>query len=100
MPAVLEQEEFNKHLNTKFRIHLNETETVEAELTEVSDLSVTDRQARFAITFRTPNQPFLGQGLRHFEHDQMGAFELFIVPIEQDQKGTNYEAIFNRVIEK
>ena len=99
MAAVLEQEEFSKHLNTRFRIQVNEGETVEAELTEVSELSVTARQARFAVTFRSPNQPFLGQGMRQFEHDQMGAFELFIAPFEQDDKGTNYVAVFNRVIE-
>lgn len=99
MAAVLEQDEFAKHVNTKFRIQISDTETVEAELIEVSELSITDRQARFAIIFRTPNQPFLGQGLRNFEHDQMGPFEIFIVPIEQDNKGTKYEAIFNRVIE-
>lgn len=100
MAAVLEQGEFSKHLNTKFRIQIGEAETVEAELTEVSELAVTGQQARFALTFRAPNQPFLGQGLRQFEHDQMGPFELFIVPIEQDDKGTNYEAVFNRVIKK
>lgn len=100
MAAVLEQDEFAKHLNTKFRIQISEAEAVEAELTEVSELSVTAQQARFAITFRTPNKPFLGQGLHRFDHDQMGPFELFIVPVEQDDKGTNYEAIFNRVIEQ
>ncbi len=100
MAAVLEQEEFSKHLNTNFRIQFNEGQTVEAELIEVSELSLAGRQARFAIIFRTPHQPFIGQGLYKFEHDQMGSFELLIVPVEQDAKGTNYEAVFNRVIEK
>lgn len=100
MAAVLEHEEFSKHLNTKFRIQISETESVEAELTEVSELSTAGGQARFAITFRTPNQPFLGQTLRQIEHDQMGTFQLLIVPVEQDAQGTNYEAVFNRLIEK
>lgn len=100
MAAVLEQEEFAKHLNTKFRIKISEAEAIEAELTEVTELSLTDRQARFAIIFRTPNEPFLGQGLHKFDHDRMGPFELFIVPVGQDAEGTDYEAIFNRVIKK
>jgi hypothetical protein len=40
---------------------------------------------------------FLGQGVRNFEHEQMGKFELFIVPVEQDEQGFYYEAVFNRI---
>jgi hypothetical protein len=40
---------------------------------------------------------FLGQGVRNFEHDAMGKFELFIVPVEQDAQGVYYEAVFNRL---
>lgn len=100
MAAVLEHGEFIRHLNTKFRIHLNEAETIEAELTNVSALIVSDRQERFSITFRTSNETLLEQGMRQFEHDQMGRFDLFIVPIEQSDEGTYYEAIFNRLIKK
>jgi hypothetical protein len=100
MAAVLEQEEFARYLNTKFRIHLNEAETIEAELTNVSPLLVSDRQKRFSITFRTSNETLLEQGMRQFEHDQMGRFALFIVPLERTDEGTYYEAIFNRLIKK
>ncbi len=100
MSAVLEHDEFTKYLNTKFRIHLNEAETVEAELTEVSDRNLSTRQERFSITFRTSNEIFLGQGLRQFEHDQMQRFDLFIVPLERSDEGTYYEAVFNRLIMK
>ncbi len=100
MAAVLEQEEFARHLNTKFLIHLNEAETIEAELTNVSPLLVSDRQQRFSITFRTSSETLLEQGMRQFEHDQMGRFDLFIVPIERSDEGTYYEAIFNRLIKK
>ena len=40
---------------------------------------------------------FLDQGVRDFSHDQMGQFELFIVPIRQDAQGFYYEAVFNRI---
>jgi hypothetical protein len=42
---------------------------------------------------------FLDQGTRFFKHDQMGEFEIFIVPMRQDEQGFYYEAIFNRVHE-
>jgi hypothetical protein len=100
MAAALTHEEFSKHLNTKFRIHVNETEAIEAQLTEVSEFLTSPRQERFSILFRTANDPFLGQGLRRFEHEQMESFELFIVPIGRDEEGTNYEAVFNRLVKK
>ena len=100
MPAVLEHEEFTKHLNTKFRICPEGVEKVEAELTNVSEHLVSPRQERFSITFRASNETFLAQGLRRFEHDQMGTFDLFIVPIERTDEGTYYEAVFNRLIKK
>ena len=100
MTAVLEHAEFTRHLNTKFRIHLSEAETVEAELTDVSAHLVSSRQERFSIVFRISNETFLGQGLRQFDHDQMGSFQLFIVPIERSDEGTYYEAGVNRLIKK
>jgi hypothetical protein len=100
MAAVLEHEEFTRHLNTKFRIQLDEAETLEAELTNVSEHLMSPRQERFSITFRTSNETLLPQGLRRFDHDQMESFELFIVPIERTDEGTYYEAVFNRLVAK
>jgi len=100
MSVRLEHEEFAKHLHTKFRIRLNENECVEAELSEVSEHLVSPRQERFAIVFRTANNIVLEQGQRLFEHDQMGEFILFLVPIGRDDEGTYYEACFNRLIKK
>jgi hypothetical protein len=48
--------------------------------------------------FRAANEPFLGQGMRRFEHDQMEDFDLFIVPIARDEEGTEYESVFNRLV--
>lgn len=92
--------EFLKHLKTKFRIRVSDTEAVEAELTNVSEHLLSPRQERFSVVFRAPNEMFLGQGMRKFEHDEMGAFDLFIVPIERDDDGTYYEAVFNRMVKK
>jgi hypothetical protein len=100
MPAVLEQAEFAKHLHTKFRIRINESESVEAELADVSDLRLSERQERFAVVFRTSNETFLGQGTRDVEHDQMGEFTLFLVPVGRDEEGIEYEACFNRMVKK
>lgn len=97
MAARLEHETFSQHLNTKFRILVNETDAVEVELSHVGELLLSPRQERFAITFRGPREFVLPQGPYKFEHAEMGEFTLFLVAIGQDDKGTNYEAVFNRL---
>jgi len=99
MEAVLSHDEFNQYINTKFQIKIDDQRAVELELTEVSDLKLSPQQEEFAVTFRGPVDMFLGQGLRPFTHEQMGEFELFLVPISKDERGFNYEAVFNRIRE-
>jgi hypothetical protein len=97
MAAKLEHEVFSRHLNTNFRISLGESGTLDVELNTVNELQLSPYQERFAILFRGPREPFLGQGSYRLEHDEMGEFILFLVPIRQDEAGTFYEAVFNRV---
>ena len=97
MEASLTHEEFSKNANSKFQVQINENTTVELELTDISEIKLHPRQEEFTIVFRGPLDGFLGQGARNFKHDQMGEFELFIVPIRQDAQGFYYEAVFNRL---
>src|SRR2546423_1889902 len=100
MAAELTHEEFSKQLNTKFGIRISEAQAIEVELTEVSELLISARQERFALIFRSANDILIAQGLHRFEHDQMGPFDLFIVPVDRDERGTYHEAVFNRLAKK
>ena len=97
MAAQLTEAEFSKHVNTKFRVAVEPT--VELELTEVKGyLSRAHEETgmeRFSAFFRGPSDRYLEQKIYPIEHDQMGAFELFLVPVSQDQSGFRYEAVFN-----
>lgn len=97
MTATLEHEVFSRYLNTTFRISLGESNTLEAELVTVGEQLLSAQQERFSLIFRGPVQPLLPQAIYPFEHDEMGEFSLFIVPLRQDEEGTYYEACFNRV---
>ena len=97
MEASLTHEEFSKNANTKFQVEADGNTHVELELITISDLKLYPQQEEFTITFRGPLDGFLGQGVRNFSHEQMGKFELFIVPIRQDAQGFYYEAVFNRL---
>jgi hypothetical protein len=90
---------FAEQLKTKFRLTVEPSQIVELELFDVLDAS-TPRQERYSILFRGPHAPFLQQRIYQFEHDQMGTFDLFIVPIGVDEDGYTYEAVFNRIIKK
>ena len=99
MEASLTHEEFSKNVTTKFKVEAAENTHVELDLVGISELKVYPRQEEFALEFRGPLNVYLGQGIRNFSHEQMGQFELFIVPVKQDEQGFYYEAIFNRVRE-
>ena len=97
MEASLTHEAFTQLAGTKFKVQVDENTGVELELAEVSELKLYPRQEEFTIVFRGPSDAFLDQGVRLFTHDQIGEFELFIVPIRQDGQGYYYEAVFNRI---
>ena len=100
MEASLTHEEFTKNANTKFQVPVDdESSPVEIELIDVTELKIYPQQEEFTLTFRGPLNAFLDQGVRPFQHDQMGEFELFIVPVKQDADGFYYEAVFNRIRE-
>ena len=99
MEPSLTHEEFTKVANMKFHVQADENTNVDLELVRISELKLYPQQEEFAVEFLGPSNMFLGQGPRNFSHEQMGEFELFIVPVRQDAQGFYYEAIFNRMRE-
>ena len=97
MGASLQHEEFAAQLNKKFRVQVDETNAADLVLAEVSELKLLPGVEQFSIVFRGPLETFLGQGMREFEHDEMGRFQLFLVPINKHDDGFSYEAVFNRL---
>jgi len=94
---------------TTFSGRIGETFRVdgEAEAIEVELVSAVEAQPRadglpgtpsgrlpFSLVFRGPREPVLPQRIYRFEHEGLGAFEIFIVPIGADESGMQYEAVF------
>jgi len=102
MSTPLTEAEFSKHLNTKFRVASEQP--IELELAEVKGyLSKAHEQSgmeRFSAFFNGPRKPYLPQSVYALEHERMGAFELFLVPVGTDENGFRYEAVFNYFKEK
>jgi hypothetical protein len=89
---------FSEHLNTKFRFYIDADKSVDLEMVEAADRGSNPRQERFAILFRGPLDVALEQGMYKTEHDKLGSFDLFIVPVSTNQNGREYEATFNRLL--
>ena len=49
---------------------------------------------RFSLYFTGPDR-YLPQHVYRIEHEQMGALDLFLVPVGKLDNGFRYEAVFN-----
>ena len=88
---------FSEHVNTKFRILDKETPTViEAQLVDVEERGSSKEIQQFSLLFKGPKEPLLPQKTYSIEHESMGDFDLFIVPIAADETSASYEAVFSR----
>jgi hypothetical protein len=93
------------HLGETFRLHLDGATVLDLELVEATDLSqgggaeargpgAPPARAPFSLVFRGSREALLPQRIYHLEHDRIGAFDLFLVPIGPDAVGMRYEAVF------
>lgn len=96
---LLTREAFAEHTGSAFQIYFEDDEPTEAELVEVTELKTRPRQETFSLFFRTANGSVNPQPIYKITHPQIGAFELFLVPASQSDKGVDYEAVINRLTE-
>ena len=84
MAVSLTEKEFSAHIGTPFQVKLDHTE-ISLELVEVKGyISQEIEQGgmeRFSVFFVGPGDPFLAQRVYSLVHEQMGEFELFLVPL-------------------
>ena len=90
-------ETFSQLSNKKFVMHFGESQSTDLELVNVADVGSSDRQIQFSLVFVGRNAPVM-QGIYRLVHDELGTFDLFLVPIGMDQNGIQFEAIFNRML--
>jgi hypothetical protein len=104
---LLTFETFSPHVNTKFRLRLDDAKAVEMELVEAAHIAgAHDRvpnknglvQDVFSLLFHGPEDRLLPQRSYSFEHEKIGRFELFLVPVEKIPGAIRYQVIFNRLV--
>lgn len=97
MSDVLTFQEFSRRVNTLFRIQFAGAPGEEAELVSCSGKDLAGVES-FSLLFRVRQQQPYPQKIYAVEHDELGKFEIFIVPVSRDADGVCYEAVFNRMV--
>lgn len=89
-------ETFEPRKGEIFELTDDEAGEVALELAAVESNGLQGRADRqqFALQFHGPGEPLLPQKIYRLENAELGALELFLVPIHQDEKGAIYEAVF------
>lgn len=99
--GYLKREHFEPFINTSVRVWNEEGSRAVVWLREAADLKNQVNTGRgyagesFRLSFDSARRTDLAQGTYHFEHESLGRFSLFLVPI--GGSGVHYEAIINRV---
>lgn len=94
--------DFSPHLGSKFKLRLDSGQCLEMELAEATPLSMSGarpvhlaQRNAFSIVFLAPPDAPLAQQIYQLEHEVMGEFAIFLVPVGRTAAGLKCEAIFN-----
>jgi hypothetical protein len=107
IPDPLKLETFSSLLKTRFRVYPDTANFIELELVEATEIHSRGKtspagkvpvQESFSLMFNGPENRLLPQRIYLFEHDRMGRFDLFIVPVGQKSGFIQYQAIINRLV--
>lgn len=98
MLDTLQSTDFFPLLHETFRIRLDGIEPIDLELVSVTEAGPGPKpEARrpFSLHFLGPVSPqYLIQHTYRLEHEHMGKFDLFLVPLGPETGRMRYEAIF------
>jgi hypothetical protein len=104
--AMLERfilDTFTPRVGEPFRLHVQGVEPTDFVLESVNAIPVSgwrpddvaEHRQPFSLVFLGPPTFVLPQAIYRFEHDSIGTFEIFIVPIGRTDQGVSYEAVFS-----
>jgi hypothetical protein len=99
--GYLKREHFAPFIDGAFRIRNDAGTLVSVKLREAVDLKIDINEKlgyagdSYRLGFDAPRKAGLAQGTYHFDHENLGRFSLFLVPV--GGSGIHYEAIINRI---
>ena len=101
MADALRHETYAGHEGSIFTVHVNEEESLDLELVDVSVKEFPGQYA-FSVVFRGPSDRFFPQSSFKVEHQELGELEMFIAPINYkgNRDGIHYEFVVNRLLDE
>ena len=93
----LKAEIFQPWLGSRFQIQLGASSDLALILAECVTAGMApagSSRAPFRLLFHGPLRPVLPQAIYRLVHEEMGALDIFIVPIGPEGDSMRYEAIF------
>lgn len=86
---------FAGHKGSNFRMIAAENLALDITLAEVTPLGDSGVREAFSLVFLAPlGEPVLPQRVYRFEHEALGALDLFVVPLGPKGGAFRYEVIF------
>jgi hypothetical protein len=98
--SQLNRHDFAEHLHSTFALNPAAGGSLPVELVEVNSADLSPRLDTFSLIFRGPKAPLVPQGLYQLQHEKLGELSLYLVPVGPDRAGMQYEAVFNRIIDR
>jgi hypothetical protein len=90
--------DFTSRIGQTFRMRLSAEQSLELTLVEVHTHKYAppaQKRQGFSIVFRSDVPGHVPQATYALAHEEMGALELFLVPVGSREGGMCYEAVFN-----
>ena len=93
MTALPAKEQLESCVDEPFLLSLPDGTTERLMLAQVEEHG----PHAFSALFRGRPGFYAPQQIWTLEHDRLGEFELFLVPLQPDADGSQFEAVFNRL---
>ncbi|MGH9277499.1 MAG: DUF6916 family protein [Acidimicrobiales bacterium] len=85
---------FSPLIGGVFRLRHGDGDTMETRLIEATAHGPGPSREQFSLVFQGTAEVVLPQRTYTVDNDDLGTFDLFLVPIARDAEGTRYEAVF------
>jgi len=90
------KEQFSGQVNQTFHAHSPNGREFEMSLIQFQDILDSDTQETFTLIFQAPPDQEPDQGTYNISNRVIGEQAIFLVPVNRDEKGLYFEAVYNR----
>ena len=87
MREYISQQEFAGSLDTTFKLKTSDSTLYDLQLVSIEDTSMAPNHEQFSLEFRGPVGMTLRQSIYVMEHESLGVFNIFLVPVRRDNSG-------------